>query len=163
MSSSQKPTRGGAVVVQDVQLPAGYNLQSLAVELADQLYKKVMKTGMHPGHCAVVFDQGASNQLFPPPDGGLPAFVQLVNSSLNGMTANKKAGCMLQMSQDMGETLLYQKNASSSLIRLVGERSPSGSIAPVEETALSQTERHAEVFTDINCSSNQSKTVFSRI
>ena len=141
----------------NIDLPGGFSIQWLADQLAEELHTRVMQRGIHPGHCAVVFDQGASNQLFPPPDGGLPAFVQLVNSSLNGMTANKKAGCMLHMSQDMGETLLYQRNASSSLNRLVGERSPSGSIAPVEETALSQTERHAEVFTDINCSSNQSK------
>ena len=56
---------------------------------------------------------------------------------------------MLQMSQDMGETLLYQTKTPS--LKLVAERSPSGSIAAaVEETAVYQTERHAEVFIDIS-------------
>ena len=108
-----------------------------------------MQRGIHPGHCAVVFDQGAANQLFPPANGGLPDFVQLVNSSLNAMTANKKAGCMLQVSQDIGETLLYrgcQQNTTSSL---VAERSPYGIIPLVDKTAVYQTERHAEVFTEI--------------
>ena len=100
----------------------------------------------------MLFDQGAANQLFPPANGGLPDFVQLVNSSLNAMTANKKAGCMLQVSQDIGETLLYngnQQNTASSLgpFNMVAERSLSGIIPVVEETTVFKTERHAEVFT----------------
>ena len=127
----------------NINLPGGFSNQ-----LAEQLHMKVMQRGIHPGHCAVLFDQGAENQLFPPTDGGLPAFVQLVNSSLNAVTANKKAGCMLQVSQDIKETLLYQKNSPSSLVnKLVAERSLAGNVSPVEETAVFQTERHAEVIT----------------
>ena len=104
----------------------------------------------HPGHCAVVFDPGAEKELFPTGDGGLANFVQHVNSSLSGMTANRRDGCMLQMSQDMEETLLYQtKTPSLPSLKLVAEKSPSESIA-VEETTVYQTERHAEVFIDIS-------------
>ena len=102
----------------------------------------------------MLFDQGAANQLFPPANRGLPDFVRLLNSSLNAMTANKKAGCMLQVSQDIGETLLYrgnQQNTASSLgpFNLVAERSLSGIIPLVEETAVFRTKRHAEVFIKI--------------
>ena len=135
----------------NINLPVGlYSSQWMADQLAEHLHTKVMERGIHPGHCAVLFDQGAEKELFPPGDGGLPHFVQRVNSNLNRMTANRTVGCMLQMSQDMGETLLYQtKTPSLPSLKLVAERSPSGSIA-VEETAVYQTERHAEVFIDIS-------------
>ena len=64
----------------NINLPAGFSSQWLANQLAEQLHMKVMQRGIHPGQCAVLFDQGAENQLFPATDGGLPAFVQLVNS-----------------------------------------------------------------------------------
>ena len=138
----------------NIDLPGGFSIQWLADQLAEELHTRVMQRGIHPGHCAVLFDQGAENQLFPAAEGGLPQFMQSLNSSLNAMTANKKAGCMLQVSQDIEETLLYrgyQQNTASSLgsFNLVAERSLSGINPPVEETAEFWIERHAEVFTDI--------------
>ena len=134
----------------NINLPvAGYSSQWLAKDLAEQLHTNMMKRGIHPGHCAVLFDQGAEKLLFPTADGGLPDFIQNVNSRLNALVANKKPGCMLQLSQDMGETLLYEtRSPVSSLpsLRMVSERSPSGNIVPaVEETVAYKTERHAEV------------------
>ena len=67
------------------------------------------------------------------------------------MTANIKGGCMLQVSQGTAESLLYegyQKNVNSS-VGLIAGVSFSGTKPPVEETALYQTERHAEVNIDI--------------
>ena len=96
----------------------------------------------------MLFDQGAEKLLFPTADGGLPDFVQNVNSSLNALVANKKLGCMLQLSQDMGETLLYEtRSPVSSLpsLRMVSERSPGNIVPAVEETVAYKTERHAEV------------------
>ena len=139
------------VVEVNINLPGGFSSQWLANQLAEQLHTRVMQRGIHPGHCAVLFDQGAAKQLFPDAEGGFPEFMQCLNSSLNAMTGNKKAGCMLQVSQDMRETLLYrgcQQNTASSFA-LVAERSLSGVNPPVEETAQYWIERHAEVFIDI--------------
>ena len=132
-----------------VDLSVGYTMRWLADQLADQLFTKVQERGIHPGHCAVLFDQGVANQLFPSADGGLPTFVQLVNSKLNTMTANKKGGCMLQISQDFEETLLYSGQQTSTSFALAVGKSSSGVGTLVEETAMYLTERHAEVFQDI--------------
>ena len=64
---------------EDINLPVGYSAESMAVNLVDSLYTKVMQRGIHPGHCAVVFNEDAASQLFPPQEGGLPRFVQLVH------------------------------------------------------------------------------------
>ena len=134
----------------NINLPVGFSSQWLANQLAEQLHKRVMQRGIHPGHCAVLFDQGAVNQLFPAGDGGLPNFMQHLNSSLNVMTANKKARCMLQVSQEMEEIFEYrgnQLNTTSSFdsVNLVAESSLPGSNPSIEETSEFWTERHAEV------------------
>ena len=115
----------------------------MAEQLAKQLHTKVMQRGIHPGHCAVVFDGGAAAvQLFPAQDGGLPAFVQLVNDNLRAIPGKSQAGHMLKMSQKLEDTLLY----SSTNVR----STPSNSVSiplvlDVDNTAGYQTERHAEV------------------
>ena len=110
----------------------------MAEPLAEQLHRKVIQRGIHPGHCAVVFDGGASVELFPPQDGGLPAFVQLVNDNLKAIPAKSQAGHMLQISPDIEGTLLYSKQKKSVSVSIP-------LILDVENTAGFQTERHAEV------------------
>ena len=130
----------------------------MAEQLAEQLHVKVMQRGIHPGHCAVVFDGGASVELFPPQDGGLPAFVQLVNDNLKAIPAKSQAGHMLQMSPNIEETLLYSRNARSTAATppklppnhryhrtTVTTPLLSDTCADVEDTAAYQAERHAEV------------------
>ena len=102
------------VVEENINFPLGYSIQSMAEQLAGQLHTKVMQRGIHPGHCAVVFDGGAAFELFPPLNGGLPAFVQLVNDNLRAIPVQSQAGHMLQISPNIGETLLYNRNARST-------------------------------------------------
>ena len=110
----------------------------MAEQLAEQLHRKVMQRGIHPGHCAVVFQSDAAFKLFPPQDGGLPSFVQLVNDKLRAIAVKSQAGHMLQMSQNIEETLLYSSSnvRSAHSIPLVVD---------IEDTAGYQAERHAEV------------------
>ena len=77
-------------------------------------------------HCAVVFHPGAALKLFSPQDGGLPAFVQLVNGNLRAILVKSQDGHMLQMSQNIEETLLYSRNVKSiavSSVTLLSETS----------------------------------------
>ena len=114
----------------------------MAEHLAEQLHRKVIQRGIHPGHCAVVFDGGAAVQLFPPQDGGLPAFVQLVNDNLRAIPGRSQACHMLKLSQSIGETILY----SSTNVRSIPSTSVSiPLVLDVQNTAGYQTERHAEV------------------
>ena len=83
----------------------------MAEQLAKQLHMKVMQRGIHPGHCAVVFDDSAGVlQLFPPQDGGLPVFVKHVNSCLRAIPVESQRSHMLQMSLSIEETLLYSRH-----------------------------------------------------
>ena len=106
-----------------------------------------MLRGIHPGHCAVVFDGGAAVQLFPPQEGGLPAFVQLVNSELKAKTVHRWAGCMLQLSRSIEETLLFNGSQStttapkSANLPLFSKHS----IGDGDATVAYKMERHAEV------------------
>ena len=139
------------VVETNISFPLGYSIQSMAEHLADQLYTKVMKRGIHPGHCAVVFHGGAEGELFPPQDGGLPAFAQLVNDILRSIPAKSHAGHMLQISPNIGETLLYNRferstSSASVCIPMVSEIS---SNVDVEDTVECQAERHAEVIIEL--------------
>ena len=139
------------VVVEDINLPAsGYNLLSSAEELADQLYKKVMITGMHPGHCAVVFDDGAMDVIFPPKEGGCSTFVEAVNSSLKKLPVKGQASHMLQLTPDIEESLLYNKSLCNTSSAPPPLTSPLFSIAlnsahSAEETAEYKVEQHFEV------------------
>ena len=138
------------VIEVNLNFSGEYTMDWLADQLAEQLFTKVQERGIHPGHCAVLFDQGVANQLFPSADGGLTTFVQLVNSKLNAMTANKKGGCMLQISQHFEETLLYSGQQTNISSALAAGKSVSGVGTLVEETAMYLTERHAEVYQDIS-------------
>ena len=108
-----------------------------------------MMRGIHPGHCAVNFDGAAALKLFPPQEGGLPAFVQLVNSELRARNGNKKSGCMLQIDQDMMQTLLYGSGrvpnlgASSDRTPLLFEPYTGGD---GKDTVENTVEGHSEVF-----------------
>ena len=95
------------VIEENISFPQGYSTQSLAKELAKQLYRNVMQQGMHPGHSAVVFHSDTENEIFPPEEGGLSEFVQLVNDSLRAIPAKRHANHMLQTSPVIKETLLY--------------------------------------------------------
>ena len=102
------------MVEENIDFPAGYSIESMAERLAEKLHTEVMMRGIHPGHCAVVFDGDAAAELFPSHCGGLPAFVRLVNEWLRALPAKSQAGHMLQISQSMEETLLYSGSLSSN-------------------------------------------------
>ena len=132
---------------ENISFPHGYSTKSLALELAIQLFQNVMLRGMHPGHSAVVFHGDTENELFPPEEGGLSAFVQLVNDALRAIPAKRHADHMLQASPIIGETLLYTPGTSfdvpsSNSIPLVSE---SSNKVDAEGTAAYQMERHSEV------------------
>ena len=143
------------MVEENINFPAGYSIESMAEILAEKLHKEVMMRGIHPGHCAVVFDGAAAPELFPAQDGGLPAFVQLVNSELTARNANKKSGCMLQIGQDIEGTLLYSSRKAPNLIAssvrtpLLSEPYTGGD---GKDTVENTVEGHSEVFCyDISC------------
>ena len=141
-----RDVRCQGVVVEDIDLPAaGYNLQFVAEKLADQLYKKVMITGIHPGHCAVVYNDGTVDDLFPPNQGGFLTFVDAVNSSLKKISVKCQASHMLQVSLDIKESLLYNKSCGFPLPLHLAK--PPNSVAPTsaEETVEYKFERHCEV------------------
>ena len=99
------------MVVEDIELPSAvYTSQFVAEKLALQLYKKVMITGMHPGHSAVVYNDGAVDDLFPRSEGGFLTFVEAVNSSLKGLSVKGQASHMLQLTPDINESLLCNKS-----------------------------------------------------
>ena len=103
------------VVEENINFSVGYSIHAMAEELAKQLHTKVMQRGIYPGHCAVVFDGDlAADKLFPPEEGGLPAFVKLVNDNLRAIPAKSQAGHMLQISPSIEETLLYSSNVRST-------------------------------------------------
>ena len=133
------------VVEENINFPAGYSIHSMAEQLAQQLQTKVMQRGIHPGHCAVVFQSDAAFKLFPPQDGGLPSFVQLVNDKLRAIPAKSQAGHMLQMSQNIEDTLLYSKSERFTASTSVSVPMVSETSVDVEDTAEFRAERHAEV------------------
>ena len=73
-----------------------------------------MQRGIHSGHCAVLYNEGATSQLFPPQDGGLPKFVEVVNEKLKGKVVGNQAEHMLQISQSIEDTILYSKHEHTS-------------------------------------------------
>ena len=144
-----KDVQSRGVVVEDIKLPTGgCKLQSLAEELADQLYKKVMITGTHPGHCAVVYNDGAMDDLFPPNEGGSLTFVDAVNSSLKKISIKGQASHMLQVTPDIKESLLYNESCGNTLFALplpLTVSPHSISLSSAEETVEYKIERHCEV------------------
>ena len=140
-----------------MDFPLGYSDQSLAEKLANKLHADVMMRGIHPGHCAVVFDGDATAELFPTPNSGLPSFVQLVNEWLRAIPARNQAGHMLQISQNIDETLLYSGSLRATSYRRGLSATPASAVANApllceahggadgEATAAYKMERHAEV------------------
>ena len=139
-----KDVESQGVVEENIDFPAGYSIESLAEKLAHKLHTDVMMRGIHPGHCAIIFDGDATAELFPIPNGGLSSFVQLVNEWLRAIPAKSQAGHMLQISQSMEETLLYSgslsSNAASANAPLLSDPLSDG-----QATAAYKMERHAEV------------------
>ena len=134
------------MVGEDIDFPVGYSDQRMAEKLAKTLKTHVMMRGIHPGHCAIVFDGDTVAELFPSHTGGLPAFVQLVNEWLRALPAKSQAGHMLQIIQSMEETLLYSgtlsSNGASANAPLVSDPFID---ADGKATAAYKMERHAEV------------------
>ena len=125
------------MIIEDIYVPsAGYSLHYLAENLADHLYRKVMLAGIHPGHCALVYDDGAANNLFPLSEGGFKTFLELLNSSLIRLPVKGQAAHMLQVTRDTKESLHYSKNSpnTTSVLPLVASLH-SLPFIPVEETA----------------------------
>ena len=144
--------RSLGVVDEIINFPRGYSLQTMADQLVEQLYNKVMKRGIHPGHCAIVLNSGAYEELFPSQDGGLPSFVQLVNNKLRAIPVKSQASHMLQISQDIEETLLYSKrkvNTAGTISVTIPLLSDTCSGVDEEGTVGYQAERHAEVSINI--------------
>ena len=133
------------VMVEDLSLPASYTIQWLAEQLADQLYKKVMLRGIHPGHCSVLYNHTAEDDIFPPDQGGTSTFLQMVNSSLRALPGTRQASHMLQLTHSMEESVLYNCNihdTSTLPLTVYGQLMPP---SYAEETIEYKTERHSEV------------------
>ena len=135
------------VMVEDINLPGRYTIQWLAEQLADHLYKKVMLRGIHPGHCSVLYNHTAEDDIFPPDQGGLSTLLQMVNSSLRAIPGTRQASHMLQLTNSMEESLLYSCKCNSHDTSTTTLTVSSQSMPPsdAEETAEYKTERHSEV------------------
>ena len=86
--------------------------------------------------------------LFPPSEGGLAKFVEIVNSSLKALSVQGQASHMLQVTQDISESLLNSKSScdidpSVSPLPIVCH--PSITPISAEEAAEYKMERHREV------------------
>ena len=137
--------KSGGVVVEDTILPASYTTQWLAEQLADRLFNKVMLRGIHPGHCSVLYNHTAEDKFFPPGQGGISTFLQMVNSSLKAIPGTKQASHMLQLTRSIEESLLYNCNihdTSTPPLTVSGQLVPP---SDAEETVEYKMERHSEV------------------
>ena len=135
------------VMVEDISLPVCYTSQWLAQQLADRLYRKVMLRGIHPGHCSVLYNHAAEDNLFPPDQGSLSTFLQMVNSCLRTIPGTRQASHMLQLTQSVEDSLLYNCNCnpqdtSTAPLAVSGQLSAP---SDAEETAEYRTEKHSEV------------------
>ena len=148
-------TRGQDVMSQgvlheNIPVPTNYSIQWLTKQVAGYLYKKVMLRGIHPGHCAILFHHEAMGDLFPSSEGGFSAFIQGANAELRGICVGRQAGHMLQMTEDVEESVLFGchttlSSTSASALVSFPVLSQVGSISPPEDTAEYRTEQHNEV------------------
>ena len=97
LPKAQEVNSLGVIVINDITLPATYTIQWLAQQLAERLNRTVMQRGIHPDHCSVLYDHMVEEALFPSDKGGLPAFLQTVNESLQGLAVEKQASHVLQL------------------------------------------------------------------
>ena len=142
-----RDVRSRGVIVEDISFPvAGFNPQALTKELARQLHQKAMVPGIHPGHCAIVYKDSSVNDFFPADKGGVTAFVESVNSNLRGLSVKRQASHMLQVTQDIRQSLLYNQSACdiSPVPPMPLTLAPQSSDS-VEGTAEYMMERHCEV------------------
>ena len=141
--------RSLGVMVEDIVLPASYTIQWLADQLAERLYQKAMLRGIHPGHCSVLYDHAVKDKLFPANQGGLSTFLEMVNSSLRTIPGTRQSSFMLQLTQSIKESLLYDydcncgsQNTSTTPLAVSGQlMSPSDAEGTVEY----KTQMHSEV------------------
>lgn len=153
LPKAQEVNSLGVVVINDITLPATYTIQWLAQQLAERLKRTVMRRGIHPGHCSVLYDHMVEEALFPSDQGGLPAFLQTVNESLQGLAVEKQASHVLQLTQSIQETLLYgsrnkSKDTSAAATPVTVQKNVAGVLldsSDPEETKGDETERHSEV------------------
>ena len=139
------------VKVEDISLPGRYTIQWLAEQLADRLYKKVMLRGILPGHCSVLYNHTAEDDLFPSHQGGTSTFLQMVNSSLRAIPRTRQTSHMLQLTNSTEESLLYDcdcksHDSSTTPLTLSGQLMTS---SDPEETVEYKTERHTEVLLEL--------------
>ena len=140
-----KHVKSLGVVEKNINFHNGYSIRSLADNLARHLNEELMQRGIHPGQCAVLFDGDAVVELFPPQEGGLPAFLQVVNETLRAIPVKSQAGHMMQMSSNIEETLLYSTNRRSSASNSASNPLLAEIFARATDTTEYQTEKHAEV------------------
>ena len=135
------------VMVEDISLPGSYTIQWLAEQLADRIYKKVMLRGIHPGHCSVLYNHTAEDDLFPPDQGGTSTFLHMVNSSLRAIPGTRQASHVLQLTQCIEDSVLYSCNCKSQDTSTPPLTISGQLMAPsdVEKTVEFETERHPEV------------------
>ena len=142
-------------VVEDIELSKGSPFKGLAEQLAGQLERKVMRPGIHPGHCAVIYDPGAEDVLFPSGEGGVDAFCQLINATLKAIPAKSQSTHMVQLTQNMDGSLSY--GSRSTWNTSSPSAAPSLVVSPLlntlvggEETVEYNMETHCEVTTLYN-------------
>ena len=119
------PTQGVSeetLVVPDFSTCSMTTGRWLADQVADRLHQRVMKQGIHPGHCALLYDLSAKDNLFPPGEGGLQAFIENVNTTLRAIPVQSHADHMLQLSQDMKESVIFGHSYTNSDSPLLNDR-----------------------------------------
>ena len=139
------------LVDNDTTLPRCYTIKWLAQQVADRLNKEVMQRGIHPGHCSVLYDHTVEDALFPSDQGGVPTFLEAVNESLRGLAVDTQASHVLQLTQVIQETLLYdysgKRTDTSDTVFSDKKSTPDllTSSSDPEETMEYKMERHSEV------------------
>ena len=65
-----------------IEIPENYLEKLSKTILADKVYELTHGRGIHPGYCSILYDDESSDVLFPPSEGGLPTFLQMLNEEL---------------------------------------------------------------------------------
>lgn len=83
--------------------------------LLDILYDAVMKRGIHPGYCAVLYDEKAMEKIFPPEEGGLAQGLKMLNEALKSKVEAGQAQYAPQLSTYLEESIHYRPSKETSL------------------------------------------------
>ena len=110
----------------------------MSTVLATKIYHLVAKRGVHPGYIAVLFPLEAETALFP---GGLPAFLQLLNTELVSKVAVARHAP--QVSDRMEDGLLYRPQLPTGV--LPARPMVSDGSIDVRTTAQYLCDRHLQV------------------